>query len=444
MNVSTFRKQVNEINLRDPAQGLYSIRVYRLTGNMIASSIFTAILSEHNRLISSPKREKEIADRDGWFYLKGEYIAQRTGVQTSNLSKYVNKLIASNLLEKKVGVNVENNGKITWYRLSGVGEGGYLSGKDMGILEAKTSRGRVRYREENKRHKENTVANFPVMDECYVSKRRPKTKEASPPKKKSKYDPSYEEINVALKVFRQIRKNFPNLYPNRLWSDVQEDWSLIVHKLAKMYDIQQLDDAFTWALTSEDTQALKFWRNNFKGIPGLLKKWKDDTRAIDNLMAHYTTYLELLAKSAERNAPLEDKIRIKIADELNVRDFDSREDYEKQIEIHCEDIADVREWMEDLNGQAIQKNRTPTNFHNTTQVLNVVPFIVWLDSEMYGGIVAGITYDLGRVMLKSYLEYLEAHLDKINLGPWLFDEKSKEFWTFISAVGLKRMLRRFS
>jgi hypothetical protein len=145
----------------------------------------------------------------------------------------------------------------------------------------------------------------------------------------------------------------------------------------------------------------------------------------------------------EKNAPIEEKIRNVITDELRIQDFDSRTEYEDRIESHCEDIIEIRNRLDILNKEALKRGKSATNFHNTNQILKMAPFVVWLGDQMYDAVSASTVYSEARHVLQPYMKYIEGKLDKITLGPWLFDEKSPEFHKFLKERGIKYVLRRY-
>jgi hypothetical protein len=144
-----------------------------------------------------------------------------------------------------------------------------------------------------------------------------------------------------------------------------------------------------------------------------------------------------------KNAPIEEKIRNVITDELRIQDFDSRTEYEERIEAHCEDVFAMKEKLDQLSKEVVQKGKSPITFHNTNQILKMIPFIVWLGDQVYGGVSASVAYSEARHVLQPYLRYIGGKIDKITVGSWLFDEKSPDFHKFLKDYGIKHMLRRY-
>jgi hypothetical protein len=366
-------------------------------------------------------------------------------------------LVDCGLIRKKIAPNVENTGKISWYKfpMGGSPQLGDMGSpqRDLSIIPSETGeisdkpRGgftRAGTLASNKiniiKTKKDNVSPGGETVRSSGGRRRStpgmggKIVKLEPPKSRRSRDPSQEEINLAREVFRQIRRNFPFHYPNRLWCDIKEDWSLLVRRAVKKYNFDLIKSAFMWALTSEDRQAKDFWRLNFKSLGGLFKKWRDESVALDNLISQYLSFIEREKEKVIKNSPIEDQIENLVRD--TVIPQLKKENWERDhIEEYIGDTMDgMRVVMNRLD--KISNSLSPKNqfaWHRTGTMLSVVPWFLELDDEL----VPIRKFWPFEKFIEEYLDHLESMMQRgfpRTIYPKLFSWDNDIFIKFLGQL----------
>jgi hypothetical protein len=433
-NSSTIRSIIASGNV-----GTYDKNISRSIG-LRAAVVYGALREELTFLWRKDDLRKQIINNDYFFFWKKKYLAQEIGCHENKLGSSLDKLVQSGLLEKKLDKDpLTPHTRVSYYRLHLFVDSGNLPKRETDNLPKRetpayayigTARTKkkenIRYKEENK-----SVAPLRVL--MGTSKRTSVPGESKHSKMELPRGVSERLYQYTKFIDEKIRANRVGEYSSaeiekRVWDGAVELNRLITKEKVTF---TQIKEVLEWAATNT------FWKANFQSVARLRAKSKNGEIKFQNMYSAFVL-------EQEKNAPMEEKIQSEIIDRLKSKTFASRQERESKMETHCEDVAGIRDWMTTLSTLAIQKGKPPANFQNLFPTLKtkIIPFVIWLDDEMYGARESVTTYNEAWDIIYEYLQYIKERLDKITLGPWLFEIGSKDFYAFLKETGIKHVLRR--